>query len=43
MSDRLSEHFTWAEATRSATADRLGIINLPDDAARAAEKIKGAS
>ena len=38
MTDRLSEHFTWAEATRSATADRLGIINLPDDAAREAIK-----
>jgi zinc D-Ala-D-Ala carboxypeptidase len=38
MSDRLSEHFTWAEATRSSTADRLGIINLPDDAAREAIK-----
>ena len=30
MTDRLSEHFTWAEATRSSTADRLGISNRPD-------------
>ena len=36
MTDRLSDHFTWTEATRSATADRLGIINLPDDTAREA-------
>lgn len=35
MSD-LSQHFSWAEATASATADRLGIINTPDAAARAA-------
>ena len=38
MTDRLSDHFTWAEATRSSTADRLGIANTPDDAARQAIK-----
>ena len=26
MTDRLSEHFTWAEATRSSTADRRELL-----------------
>ena len=30
MSDNITKHFTWTEATRSQTAKRLGLDNAPD-------------
>ena len=39
---KLSEHFTLLEATRSATAERLGISNSPSDTQIANAKIAAA-
>jgi uncharacterized protein YcbK (DUF882 family) len=41
MSDKITPHFTWSEATRSATARKLDLDNTPTRAAR--DKIKTAA